>query len=492
MNYSFKLKIVQHNDKLLLNPEIPEETDDELFYQEMLRNYSGNYSNSQVTNSFSITGKNELNNPDQGTSDPVFPNKAASYNNINLIPTNNLDTAAMAPIAMPDKHEPETRKLEVPLQESIILDKAEETSNRIPRSEEQKSNYLSLHPVEIADLDNSAKLDTDEAESITENGLKSKTEMTMGLIIAESGAVKTEIISPAIDEVPEKPILENAAVVETIETYPSAPVAPLKITKKKVSTIGRVIFSKKYKSKNATKDLITEVNLVAETANFDPIEDTPKGINTADISAEDEAKSEEVKTDGVSAVENVGNEKVLLTQLPEDAKLPESFKSVSNNNLQCSSAKSHKKRPKKSKERNAGIDNADSLTQSPSDSKSSVNILGSDGSNVNKSDPGVASVDFFNLIHNLKMRQTIFSNTERMKYPTLNDPISFSNTLETGFADQGEAIAMEILKLKSLNLLSNVPIPAYLRRLGVLYMHAGNFHEALDALNDAILYGSFT
>ena len=51
---------------------------------------------------------------------------------------------------------------------------------------------------------------------------------------------------------------------------------------------------------------------------------------------------------------------------------------------------------------------------------------------------------------------------------------------------------MEILKLKSLNLLSNVPIPAYLRRIGVLHMHAGNFHEALDALNDAILYGSFT
>ncbi|ORY43266.1 hypothetical protein BCR33DRAFT_738575 [Rhizoclosmatium globosum] len=91
--------------------------------------------------------------------------------------------------------------------------------------------------------------------------------------------------------------------------------------------------------------------------------------------------------------------------------------------------------------------------------------------------------DWYELIHNNEKREKLFSPAERAKYPTLTDP-GPPEELASLEGDVCMDPISEIDKLTSLILSSNLPIPAFLRRRGILFGRVGSlvdpFHS--DAL----------
>ncbi|RKO91226.1 hypothetical protein BDK51DRAFT_37796 [Blyttiomyces helicus] len=108
---------------------------------------------------------------------------------------------------------------------------------------------------------------------------------------------------------------------------------------------------------------------------------------------------------------------------------------------------------------------------------------------------GGAGPSMYAIIHDHARRKASMSAAELVRYPTLTEPGPLSGA--SGFAmiiayenDQEEA-NNEIEKLTVLIRNASVPIPAYLRRRGILYCRVERYTEALTDLNRAVQYDPF-
>ncbi|KAJ1568864.1 cytochrome c oxidase subunit 1, partial [Nowakowskiella sp. JEL0078] len=94
-------------------------------------------------------------------------------------------------------------------------------------------------------------------------------------------------------------------------------------------------------------------------------------------------------------------------------------------------------------------------------------------------------MSLYEYVHDVERRQSVFLESELSRYATFNDP-------GPGF-EMPEASEMEeeIKKLTGLLSLSTVPIPAYLRRRGILYARVQKYPEALIDFSKSIQYDPF-
>ncbi|KAI8832186.1 hypothetical protein BC829DRAFT_422863 [Chytridium lagenaria] len=102
----------------------------------------------------------------------------------------------------------------------------------------------------------------------------------------------------------------------------------------------------------------------------------------------------------------------------------------------------------------------------------------------------VAGPNLYEIVHSNIRRMNTLSPNERGRYPTLTDP----GPPEESAAVDGEAVvepSVEIEKLSQLIGSSNLPIPAFLRRRGILYGRIGKYEESLTDLSKAIQYDPF-
>ncbi|KAJ3123091.1 cytochrome c oxidase subunit 1 [Physocladia obscura] len=96
--------------------------------------------------------------------------------------------------------------------------------------------------------------------------------------------------------------------------------------------------------------------------------------------------------------------------------------------------------------------------------------------------------DWYVLVHDDTNREKLFTPGERAKYPTLTDqgPPDELSILE---GDSSIDPVGEIEKLTKLIMASNLPIPAFLRRRGILLGRVKRYDEALADLMKALQYG---
>ncbi|KAJ3299237.1 cytochrome c oxidase subunit 1 [Borealophlyctis nickersoniae] len=103
--------------------------------------------------------------------------------------------------------------------------------------------------------------------------------------------------------------------------------------------------------------------------------------------------------------------------------------------------------------------------------------------------------NMYDSVHDPAKRAASMTATERARYPTFTEPPPPISAIEgvpppTPMADPEDPQA-EIHKLSSMIAVAAVPIPAYLRRRGVLYGRTGKYNEALNDLNKAVQYDPF-
>ncbi|KAJ3108931.1 cytochrome c oxidase subunit 1 [Phlyctochytrium planicorne] len=99
-----------------------------------------------------------------------------------------------------------------------------------------------------------------------------------------------------------------------------------------------------------------------------------------------------------------------------------------------------------------------------------------------------AGPNLYEVIHGTLRRINTLTPGERGKYPTLTDP---GPPEESGETENALEPSVEIEKLSQLINSSNLPIPAFLRRRGILYGRIGRYEEALADLSKAIQYDPF-
>ncbi|KAJ3009221.1 UNVERIFIED_CONTAM: cytochrome c oxidase subunit 1, partial [Siphonaria sp. JEL0065] len=98
--------------------------------------------------------------------------------------------------------------------------------------------------------------------------------------------------------------------------------------------------------------------------------------------------------------------------------------------------------------------------------------------------------NWYELIHNTEKRMRLYSPGERSKYPTFTD----AGPPEELSALEGDVYIdplSEIEKVTSLILSSNLPIPAFLRRRGILLGRVGRYDEAMSDLMRALQFDPF-
>ncbi|KAI9337807.1 hypothetical protein BDR26DRAFT_803961 [Obelidium mucronatum] len=98
--------------------------------------------------------------------------------------------------------------------------------------------------------------------------------------------------------------------------------------------------------------------------------------------------------------------------------------------------------------------------------------------------------NWYELIHNTEKRMRLYSPSERSKYPTFTD----AGPPEELSALEGDVYVdplTEIEKVTSLILSSNLPIPAFLRRRGILLGRVGRYDEAMSDLMRALQFDPF-
>ncbi|KAJ3416949.1 cytochrome c oxidase subunit 1 [Chytridiales sp. JEL 0842] len=96
----------------------------------------------------------------------------------------------------------------------------------------------------------------------------------------------------------------------------------------------------------------------------------------------------------------------------------------------------------------------------------------------------------FEIVHDLAKRQQILTPAERARYATLND----AGAPEELAAIEGESALeplAEIEKLSAMISSSSLPIPAFLRRRGILFGRVGKFEESMADLSKAIHFDPF-
>ncbi|KAJ3259016.1 cytochrome c oxidase subunit 1 [Chytriomyces hyalinus] len=98
--------------------------------------------------------------------------------------------------------------------------------------------------------------------------------------------------------------------------------------------------------------------------------------------------------------------------------------------------------------------------------------------------------NWYELVHQTDKRARVFTPNERARYPTFND----TGPLEELAQIEGEQAVDplgEIEKLTALIMSSNLPIPAFLRRRGILLGRMGRYDEAMSDLMKAVQFDPF-
>ncbi|TPX58913.1 hypothetical protein SpCBS45565_g07874 [Spizellomyces sp. 'palustris'] len=93
----------------------------------------------------------------------------------------------------------------------------------------------------------------------------------------------------------------------------------------------------------------------------------------------------------------------------------------------------------------------------------------------------------YHIVHDVERRRQTMTSEERARYPTFTEP-TLVDTLEISAPGKQEA---EIEKLTAMISSSSLPVPAYLRRRGILYGQLGKYELALDDFNTALEYDPF-
>jgi hypothetical protein len=97
--------------------------------------------------------------------------------------------------------------------------------------------------------------------------------------------------------------------------------------------------------------------------------------------------------------------------------------------------------------------------------------------------------NMFEVVHDMNKRQQILNPTERARFPTLTDPGPADELAAIEGENAIEPLA-EIEKLTAMINSSSLPIPAFLRRRGILYGRVGRYDEAMTDLSKAIHFGN--
>ncbi|KAJ3032763.1 cytochrome c oxidase subunit 1, partial [Rhizophlyctis rosea] len=97
--------------------------------------------------------------------------------------------------------------------------------------------------------------------------------------------------------------------------------------------------------------------------------------------------------------------------------------------------------------------------------------------------------NMFDAVHNPERRSVSMSPAELSKYPVFNDPAHPVTPGDTFGALPAEDPQAEIDKITAMIAMSSVPIPAYLRRRGILFGRVGKYPEALNDLTRALQFG---
>ncbi|KAJ3354247.1 cytochrome c oxidase subunit 1 [Entophlyctis luteolus] len=98
--------------------------------------------------------------------------------------------------------------------------------------------------------------------------------------------------------------------------------------------------------------------------------------------------------------------------------------------------------------------------------------------------------DWYSTVHSEDDRKKLLSPAERAKYPTFTD----TGSIEDLIAIEGDSCldpSTEIEKVTHLITASNLPIPAFLRRRGILLGRVTRYEEAMADLTKAIQYDPF-
>ncbi|KNC98500.1 uncharacterized protein SPPG_06197, partial [Spizellomyces punctatus DAOM BR117] len=93
----------------------------------------------------------------------------------------------------------------------------------------------------------------------------------------------------------------------------------------------------------------------------------------------------------------------------------------------------------------------------------------------------------YDIVHDVERRRQTMTSEERARYPTFTEP-TLVETLEISAPGKQEA---EMEKLTAMIGSSSLPVPAYLRRRGILYGQLGKYELALDDFNTALEYDPF-
>lgn len=91
----------------------------------------------------------------------------------------------------------------------------------------------------------------------------------------------------------------------------------------------------------------------------------------------------------------------------------------------------------------------------------------------------------FSRVHNADRRRATLTPEERIRYPLLTDP-TLHKMIDVSASEKQQS---EIDRLSSMINESDVPIPAYLRRRGVVHAQMANYQRALEDLEMVLEYG---
>ncbi|KAJ3327686.1 cytochrome c oxidase subunit 1 [Blyttiomyces sp. JEL0837] len=101
-----------------------------------------------------------------------------------------------------------------------------------------------------------------------------------------------------------------------------------------------------------------------------------------------------------------------------------------------------------------------------------------------------AGPNWFEMVHDIEKRHLMMTPAELAKYPSLTDP-GPPEELVNIEGEQATEPAVEIDKLTTLISSSSLPIPAFLRRRGILLCRVGRYDEAMADLSKAIHFDPF-